>query len=88
VDLNKVKDSITCDCGQKLEVGAELQAASAGGAAVAASGEGHILASLRNHWRLLTIAGGAVAAAVAVLTLLSTGYLWYVSRERRGYDHA
>jgi uncharacterized membrane protein YqjE len=38
------------------------------------------------QWRMQV--GCAVAATVAVLTLLSTGYLWYVSRERRGYDHA
>jgi hypothetical protein len=71
VDLSQVKDSITCECGQKLEVSAEiLAAAAATGTEAAAPGRGHILASLRNHWRLLTIAAGAVAAAVVVLSFL------------------
>lgn len=36
------------------------------------------------QWRMEV--GVAVGAAVAVLTLLSTGYLCYLSRERREYD--
>lgn len=67
VDVSKVKDSIPCDCGQKLEVSGEKDAAAAG--AVEASG-GSIATSLRQHWKSLTVAALVVVAAVTALSFL------------------
>lgn len=71
VDVDQVKDSITCECGKELEVGGQGDGAAAVVAGVVAAASGvSILTSLRQHWKFLAITASVLVAAVVVLSFL------------------